>query len=174
MNCADDRLAKATRALEAPNPTQVELKGAVTDAYYALFYALIDLTIALLAPGPADLEALLARTFEHKTMKVAAARVSDPRWASPALRRTLGLEPTSDQDAYPSQLAEVGKAFKDLQEARHKADYDRQHALSETSAAFWVTSADNALTQLRSIAGDPRLRAFCWMLLLGEKLTSTR
>jgi len=174
MRRADDRLTKAERALQLTNPTQVDLKGAVTDAYYALFFALIDLAVEQLAPGQQELGDHLARSFEHKTMKAAAAKVCDPHWGAPEQRAVLGLAATSPSDTYPANLAIIGRTFISLQEARHKADYDRQYLLTFTTADELVQLAQKALILLGANATDARWLGFSLLLVLGDNLTRKR
>jgi hypothetical protein len=113
---AEELLDQAT-LLVTGKQNQANLRRAVSSAYYALFHLLIRDTIAHWS-NPAHYPRLV-RTFEHRSMKTASASM-------------LNRLATEGGNFIPAQLAVreklrlVAQGFVDLQQARHKADYDTE------------------------------------------------
>ncbi|HTX37316.1 MAG TPA: hypothetical protein VME43_19950, partial [Bryobacteraceae bacterium] len=98
----DDLLAQAGHLaqLDRTRPKQVNLRRAISAAYYAMFHLLISSAVNnwRIERQRAD----LGRAFQHGTMKGACRSMVSP---SPDLKI-------------------VAKTFIDLQQNRHRADYD--------------------------------------------------
>lgn len=101
-----------------PEPNQAILRRAVSTAYYALFHLLIGAAVRNWAPERH--RNVLARTFEHPKMKAACVGLTNR---------------VKSGEMLPSELSVVARAFINLQEQRHRADYDNSH--SGRVAAFW-------------------------------------
>lgn len=71
----------------------------------------------------------------------------------------------------PIQLPEVARAFKELQEERHRADYDYWGNFSRSEALDLVALAEEAHRSWRSIRTDPAAEGFLLSLLLGRRWT---
>src|SRR5262249_37617626 len=106
------RLAK----LDPRRPKQVNLRRAVSAAYYALFHLLTAATSALYA-GELGLAARINRTLNHREMKKASQMIGNDK-----LPR--GLQPAGGGYKTPTDLKAVADAFVMLQQWRHDADYD--------------------------------------------------
>src|SRR5580704_8659638 len=106
----DDLLKQAIDLIhkDASNPTQADLRRAVSTAYYALFHLLISETT--LNWNRASSRNMLGRMFDHSLMK----KVADSR-RMPFTGEDIGVV---------SGLRLLAKAFVDLQDLRHTADYD--------------------------------------------------
>lgn len=108
-------------------PKQASLRRAVSTAYYALFHLLVTAASQSLGRGSAPLSRLLARAFDHSEMEKACGTFA-----------AGGAMPQAVTGAYgpivvPPELRRVAQAFRDLQEARHDADYGTlRHALACT------------------------------------------
>src|SRR5580693_2861412 len=120
MPFANDLLEQAHHLAnrEPKRPKQASLRRAVSAAYYALFHLLTAEAANRLVTGPDrdELRAALRRAFEHKEMKDACKEISSANAGK--LRRCLG------ETTVPAPLVSVARAFIDLQEARHDADYE--------------------------------------------------
>lgn len=64
--------------------------------------------------------------------------------------------------AIPGDLAYVAKAFRDLQEARHGADYNFAHTFKKQDAAGLVKPAEAAHKKWQSVRKHNAARVFSW------------
>lgn len=166
MSLHDARLKKARAlvALDPRRPRQVMLRGAVADAYYALFHLLIDASVAnSVGRGAPSLSHAMARWYDHGTMKTVAARFRGAT-TTKDLGAGYGAEPV------PAELARVAGTFMDLQEERHRADYDPARMYTRTGALALVQRAEQAFHDWQHVAADPVARLFLLCLLGGLKL----
>ena len=135
MSFHDDLLDQAEHLakLDLRRPKQANLRRAISSAYYALFHLLISESSGLYFVNR-KLSARMSRTHRHAEMEKASRYFA------------IGKLPTAfqrDREPYstPPDLKLVADAFVELQEARHKADYDlssdfgRQEALSKVDSA---------------------------------------
>jgi hypothetical protein len=111
-------MAQAEFMIRNSDSNEANVRRAVSSAYYALFHLLVR--DAILNWKHADHRSRLARTFDHKRMKDASTailkeigKVRIPQNADP-----------DPQQALLSRLSTVAQASVDLQQARHRADYD--------------------------------------------------
>jgi len=67
-----------------------------------------------------------------------------------------------------SRLAFVAKTFVDLQEERHKADYDTIASFSRADVMLKITDVEQALASIQAIRGNPNTHVFLVALLFHE------
>lgn len=114
---AADLIAQANRLARATQrkPRQVDLKRAVSAAYYAMFHALArECADTIAGTGPQRSEAAwlqVYRALEHGVAKNACKEA-----------KTKG---------FPPEIVEFAEAFVTMQEERHTADYDPQSVMLE-------------------------------------------
>jgi hypothetical protein len=100
----------------ALKPHQAELRRAVSTAYYAVFHAIIEASVdRIAADAPPSVQAALARSFDHSTMKQFARSLA------------TGQPPQVLKDVFaeiPDELKNLLELFTLLQGERHVADYD--------------------------------------------------
>lgn len=125
----DDLLAHAAGLLLVDPPTQPSLRRAVSSAYYAVFHLLISASAGNWNNGPA--RAALTRGYEHQLMKAASNRVLSSDFS------TL----TGDDAAAVADLRLIARAFVQLQEFRHFADYNLSRELEPIDARNQVLLA---------------------------------
>jgi len=70
--------------------------------------------------------------------------------------------------AFPPEIIGCAKEFIELQEVRHKADYDPVARFTRTAALEWVSRAESAIIRLRSAPRRDR-KAFALHLLLRRR-----
>ena len=100
LDVADGLAARTGRG----NLRKASMRRAVSSAYYAAFHALCFVCASeLVGWGRTDLIEPVYRILDHGTAK----------------NRLTGKEAA----AMPPEILEIGTRFKDLQEARHEADY---------------------------------------------------
>jgi len=142
MAFAEDLLKQAFLLVrkEPKNPSQASLRRAVSTAYYALFHLLIQEACANW--NRRDTRDFLARAFDHKTMKDASARAESARY-----------DPTVDPQVV-SRLRKVVRAFRELQQERHLADYSNATKWTRADALDRIERAQAAFTNWKAIRNE--------------------
>lgn len=105
---------------EPRRPKQSSLRRAISTSYYAFFHLLVHEAVNLLVVG-ADRKPLrhaLSRAFVHTQMKDVAQQFAGSNGPSPKVL------PALNGTVLSPELISVAKAFVDVQQARHEADYD--------------------------------------------------
>ncbi len=168
MSYADDlrRQAQQLCVREPRRPRQASLRRAVSAAYYALFHHLIDESTRL-ALGSATAtrrhRQTLGRAYSHASLAAACrafAAALPPRQLAAALHREL----------VPEALQTVAATFLDLQEQRHRADYDLSAPFTRNEVRRLLAQLDAALTAWRTIRGTSVARLFLSLLPVWDKL----
>jgi uncharacterized protein (UPF0332 family) len=139
---------------ERKNPKQASLRRAVSTAYYALFHFLISESIANWSRH--NLRAGLCRAFDHAPMKTASNRILDSRTFP-----FMGEDPL-----VVANLRAVAKAFTQLQEKRHIADYDNTTFWTRTEALIQVKTAEQIFVTWKSIRNEQIAQAYLVSLLV--------
>lgn len=164
MALHDDLLEQAEHLAgrERRRPKQASLRRAVSSAYYAMFHKLVDESTRRLMPRkPPNLRLQVARAFVHADMKVVCKGFATGRVAS--LKGATGrliaepLEP---------QLILMAATFIELQEARHKADYDLLAAFTRIDALNLIGNVRQAFAAWGKVRYAPNAFVFLGALLL--------
>ena len=122
-------------------PKQVDLRRAVSAAYYALFHLLTtEAAQNWKHQGQRD---RFARLFDHGRMKTCSSKVSS---------RPLPVDPAKNPVATDLRL--VADSFVKLQQARHTADYDNSKVWSRTQVYEMIFMAQSALTAWSNIRDE--------------------
>jgi uncharacterized protein (UPF0332 family) len=132
----DDLIGHAIflRDLNLPDePKQVDLRRAVSAAYYALFHLLT--TEAAQNWKHESQRNRFARMFDHGRMKTCSSKISS---------RAIPVDPTEIHTATDLRL--VADSFVKLQQARHTAAYDNSKAWSRTQVYEVIAQAEGAMT----------------------------
>ena len=149
----------------AGRPKSTLLRRAVSTAYYGLFHALnIAVASDLLPDGTSEQRRELVRTFGHQELKACCAWIAGRQTTAPQSVKLL-----VDQ-LRTSPLAAISDAFCDLQEARHRADYDHAAAISKPTAVAFVEDADRAMRDLANVAPNDR-QAFAVLVAMRSRQT---
>ena len=163
MGYAEDLLEQAEHLAqrELKKPRQASLRRSASAAYYALFHLLVREAAKRFSPqNPSGLQQLWQRAFVHAEMKEVCSK-----FASGNPKNLQSLLP----DKPHPDLITVAKAFVDLQEARHRADYDLSRAVSRQDAIDRIKIAQNAFHAWNSIRNTPDAAVFLSALLLGKR-----
>ena len=155
----DDLLDQAIQLVhkEPKNPKQASLRRAVSTAYYALFHFLISESVANWSKP--SLRAALGRAFDHNIMKSASKRLFDSRQ----------FPFTGEDPGIVSALKAVANAFVQLQEQRHKADYDNSTFWTRAEALKHVKSAEQAFVTWKSIRNEQIAQAYLVSLVVKKR-----
>jgi hypothetical protein len=157
MALAEDLLDQAFLLLnkETKNPKQASLRRAVSTAYYALFHLFIQEACAnWRAPNVRD---YLARAFEHKTMYKACTAAENAAYPSSVSLQVI------------AKLRAVARAFRELQEQRHLADYSNATKWDRIKAAAKVNQAKTAFSDWKSIRKEHVAQRYLVSLLSNYK-----
>jgi|ERR1700691_1592199 uncharacterized protein (UPF0332 family) len=119
-------------------PKQVDLRRAVSAAYYGLFHLLT--TEAAQNWKHEHQRDRFARMFDHGRMKASSSRISS---------RPLPVDPVEIPIA--TDLKFVADSFVKLQQARHTADYDNSKVWSRTQVWDVIVEAEDAMTAWSNI-----------------------
>ena len=118
--------------LDLPDePKQVDLRRAVSAAYYGLFH-LLTTEAAQNWKHPSQRDRF-ARLFEHGRMKTCSSK---------AASRPLPMDPAEVPVAADLRL--LADSFVKLQQARHTADYDNSKVWSRTQVYEMIALAEDA------------------------------
>jgi uncharacterized protein (UPF0332 family) len=142
---------------------EANVRRAVSSAYYALFHLLVR--DAVLNWKHADQRARLARTFDHRRMKDASTTILNE------IGRMQNKAIATAEDEWPSgfRLSTVAQAFVDLQQARHKADYDTGEPFPPLDAAVDVAQARLAFITWAEVRDEPMARRYLYSLLFKDR-----
>jgi hypothetical protein len=139
--------------LSVPNdPKQVDLRRAVSAAYYALFHLLTS-------------EA--ARNWKHDRHQARFARIFDHRPMKACSSSIASKQPPSDPPelAVFAKLKVVAENFVSLQQARHDADYDSSRVWSRTQAYEEIVKAEVAIAAWATIREEVMVQDYLYDLL---------
>jgi uncharacterized protein (UPF0332 family) len=156
-------ISQAEFLLREATVNEANIRRAVSSAYYALFHLLIR--DAVVNWRHADQHARLARTFDHK-------RMND---ASIAVLKEIGNLPnqaaagTDTEQASRFRLSTFAQAFVDLQQARHRADYDIGEPFGSVDAAVDVAQARLAFVTWAEERHEPLAQRYLYTLLFRDR-----
>jgi uncharacterized protein (UPF0332 family) len=154
---------------EPKRPKQSSLRRGVSTAYYALFHLLVDAACNRLVSGSGtsreQLRHVLARAFSHAEMKkvsvsFAGGTLKD-EWKDGAGVANV-----------PVDLRGVARAFVELQEARHEADYDMRRNFTRQEANDLVARCESAFTSWTSCRKSHIADTYLVALLVNKQLKS--
>ena len=131
--------------------SQANLRRAVSTAYYALFHLLIDEAVGKWSV--ARQRSILARTFDHKTMKTVC-------------QDHVKTFFSSGQPARGVSLKNVAWAFVHLPEKRHTADYDIAFDWDRTNAIGQIDLAAEAFKNWQEVRETEEAQDYLLSLFL--------
>src|SRR5258708_16511457 len=144
---------------EPRKPKQASLRRAVSAAYFSLFHLLTAEATSRMVTGSnrVPLRYALGRAFSHATMRDACTEISKVNGGK--LRDALC------GNSVPTDLKDVTRAFVDLQQMRHEADYDLSRVLTRLETLAPVTLAEQSVLKWRNIRKTIPADAFLFALL---------
>ncbi len=158
-------LEHARRLLVLPEPSQADLRRAVSTTYYGIFHLFALTSAERVFPGmDSAFQGLLLRTYDHRTMKEACRAFSEIHRKVPKELEEIVSAP-ADQ-----RLSIAAKTFMNLQEARHRADYDVFLDFDPDEVEQLFTRAVAMAAWWDVIRALPETDVFLAMLLFGNRL----
>ncbi len=144
---------------EPKKPRQASLRRAVSTAYYSLFHLLRDDATRKFFPNaPANLRAKAGRAISHGEAKNVCEM-----FAKLSGIKDLTTSPIE------ADLADVASKFNELQEARHKADYDLTETFDRVQVLGHVQRARDAMAAWARVRNSPNATVFLAALFLHAK-----
>jgi uncharacterized protein (UPF0332 family) len=141
-------------------PRQVDVRRAISAAYYGLFHAILaaaaDQAIGVTRRSTAQY-ALAYRSIDHATLR----RLCDAAAASSLPSKYARYAPAN---GFGLNIAAFAKAFLGLQEMRHAADYDPLERVQSLDAVSAVNAARAAWARFNQ-ADETEKQAFLSLLL---------
>lgn len=168
MSLHHDLLAQAQQLVtkEPRRPKQASLRRAVSAAYYSLFHLLVaDASLTMLGGSRSRrlARSVLGRCFEHTSM-VQCCKAFD----SGNLPARMSVFSTSLPISL--DLRSVARGFVDLQDERHRADYDVAATFYRGNVQRLVTQAMNATEAWARIRKADEVASFLLCLLFWKTL----
>lgn len=158
--------ARLLATTDPRKPQQVNLRRAVSAAYYAMFHFLVDKATGYFVGGASQqrsLRHLMARGFAHGEMK-SAAKAFQAGNPPDVIRRAM------DHDDIPARLRQFATTFVQIQELRHRADYDLSEAFIRQAVLTEIQRVENAIKHWDEVADDPATRIFLLSVLLWDRI----
>jgi uncharacterized protein (UPF0332 family) len=159
VGLAQDLLQQANHLAtwEGPNPSQASLRRAVSTAYYALFHLLIE-QASLRWQGSSEAKTGMERGFVHGFMRNASVQFRNATWQ----------DWHGSQQAVPPALRNVARAFVNLQDDRHTADYNNHLQWSLSDVELTLNKARSAFQSWESVSTDPMAGNYLLAMLLSK------
>ena len=166
MTLARDLLDQAGHLArkEPKKPRQASLRRAVSAAYYALFHLLVEEASSVIATGLAlaGVRHLTSRAFVHGEMKDVSKSFAGGTLPDPVSSALPGF-------SIPPALRSVAGTFRQIQQARHEADYDTSSRLTRHETQALLAQAEHAFTTWKAIRGSFEARVYLHALFSWNK-----
>ncbi len=163
----DHLLEQADRLITPPGggaPRQADLRRAISNAYYAIFHAVVAEAADVLVGKThraSPRYALVYRSIDHKSLRELCENVK---------KKTLPEKYSkySPKGGFGSDLIALAAAVVDLQEKRHLADYDPLFRVRMSDAVLAVATGRTALSRFKN-ASRPSRKAFLSLLVFSPR-----
>jgi uncharacterized protein (UPF0332 family) len=167
----EDLLEQAVKLakLDVKKPRQVNLRRAISSAYYALFHLLVDeacRTQIGTQHNQAPFRHALGRAFLHGVMKDACRSFGGGTLKKGVSR---GL-PASF--VIPLEIQRLASTFVDLQDKRHLADYDLTERFRRSDVLSLILEVEKHTQDFRKLAASNEKRFFLACLWAWKELTN--
>lgn len=158
-------LQQAEQQSHEKSPSDAVVRRAISTAYYALFHAITFHASAMFRPEYGNASLAIRRVYSHSAMKQSCKSFTTQKSLPTALAQKLGRIDYSP----PQDIREIAAAFVELQEMRHRADYDNASELKQDDAKSSALKATESIEKLRSAAEShpDDVGIFLLALLLG-------
>ena len=139
-------------------PRQVDLRRAISSAYYGLFHAtLIAAADHFVGARSTPEYALVYRSVNHRSLRSLCSQIIKPMLPT-------NFVPYGPRNAFGADIRAFAAAVVELQEKRHAADYDPLIRVESSDALLAVSVARSAAARFNRAGGRRRI-AFLTLLL---------
>ena len=164
MTLADDLLLQVQHLalVDQRRPKQASLRRAVSTAYCALFHLLIAAFVRRIAPAcPVGLQARVGRALSHSEMREVCGTVIR-KDHGPVL---AGLLPSG----FSPEMRSVAEAFINLQDDRHRADYDLSVSYTRPEVLNLLQQASEAFRAWAVVESNEEAVVFLSAMLFARR-----
>jgi len=148
-----DHLLEQAARLAAGRPRQADLRRAISTAYYGLFHfclaAVADQFVGK-TQRKTSRYALVYRGITHRTLRELCV---EARKQKPAARYTHFIP----DGGFSSDIHIFATGAMELQDSRHRADYDPQSQFDRREARAAIQTARSAIEHFRAAPEDDRI-----------------
>jgi uncharacterized protein (UPF0332 family) len=155
-----DKLIVPVVSRPAGPPRQVDLRRAISSAYYGVFHAMLAAAANRFIGSTKQSSSqysLVYRSVDHAALRRLCLEVKNPR-LSPR------YTPHAPLGGFGSDIQAFAATVLDLQEKRHAADYDPSIRIKSSDALLVVNAARTALRRFEAASVDAQ-EAFLSLLL---------
>jgi len=166
MSLAEELLehARFLAEFDPRTTSQANIRRAISAAYYAVFHLLAMEVAAQISPNfPIGLRERTQRALHHKQMFDVAVAFSQAGGRPKSLPADIELP-----DPVSVELSSFAKSFKELQEARHVADYDILKRHDPADALALVQKAEKAFEDWRGERTSKNAPVFLASMMFGR------
>ncbi len=163
MNFALQLLSVARKLAIEPSEEafQASLRRSLSTTYYALFHLLVEEAVATLVPSaPHGLRSRVSRAFFHNEINKVCGQFS--KQLTPELKALLPA-------GVPDDPRIVAETFSELQQVRHRADYDPDFVTMRSFARVRLNEAARAFSAWERIRGSDEATVFLAALAFGAR-----
>jgi hypothetical protein len=166
------KLAQRLLGRATNTPNQAGLRRAISTAYYSLFHLLTLEAGGVFVRRPETVE-LIVRAYDHGKMADVSKAFADgqlPKNLHPLMKASI--DPTRQSTL--GDLKFVARTFVELQQARHRADYDLSARYDRSEAVRLVGLAESAFSAWQRIREDDLARIYLACFLVFEDWNADR
>src|SRR5258708_3464572 len=143
-------------------PRQTDLRRAISAAYYGLFhFTLTAATGLFFAARPSDEYAMAYRSVRHEWLRALCEQLQ---------RKQLAKTPPHIPETFFGDVVKFATTFAELQELRHRADYDPSFSIKAEEVKIRIAEARRAV-ELFSGAEEKQRAVFLALLLFDIRQT---
>ncbi len=155
MSIPDDLLWQAwmLATLDARRPKQVNLRRAISTAYYALFHLLTIDAARLFVKDDLEMASRVARSFNHANLRDVSNEFKNNQLPK-------SIRPPDVSVVILPGLKSVASSFSKLQQARHMADYNLSQTIRRRVALSFVGEAQSAFANWLIVKGSDQARLY--------------
>jgi uncharacterized protein (UPF0332 family) len=139
-------------------PKQAVLRRSASTAYYAVFHALSwNIAVTFVPANVWKARALFYRSLEHGKTKDRCKKLGQ----NPLPAKEKAFFATQ---SFGVELRSFANSFVQLQEIRHRSDYDLEYKLTKAQAQQAVDDATQAIASLNNANADERSKFLAYLL----------
>ena len=153
-------------------PRQVNLRRSISAAYYSLFHFLVDSSCRAMMGGKHEQRGyrdILARAFVHGTMFQACSSFSGGQLPI-AVAKPLP-KGASHQYLIVKPIQEIARLFRELQQKRHLADYDRSERFQRSEVLTQIDEVKRLMSSFENLPLSDDRHFFLVSLLTWKEMS---
>ena len=158
VNLAVNLLSTARRMIRSKS-SQAELRRSVSTSYYAVFHALAKIAADSLVGSKKSLRSNKAWVEVYRGLSHGPCKASCK---------------DAHKIAFPSTIHDFAENFVQLQEARHRADYDPTFSVNQSEALFYYSLADYSIKALKTSSNKDLIAFSAWVLITSRGAQEAR